>query len=341
MGLQLNGNGKIKVTLKDLAKATNFTINTVSRALKDKGDISEATKKLIQEKAKEMGYIPNTIAGSLRSGLTKTIAIILGDISNPYFAIMVKDIEAAARKQQYNTFVINTDEKYNAEEKAIYSALSKNVDGIILFPVQKNDNDIKALQKCGVPFVLIGRHFKDNNIDYVISDDVKGGYLATEHLISKGHKKILMINGPQYISCANERLKGYQNALSDNDIEISTCLTKEITIISGHCKTLINEVLKNKLEFSAIFAFNDMIAWEAIYTLQENGIRIPEDIAVVGYDNIQSKLFFSFPLTTINISKGKMACKAVEILLKKISSGDQLKYYNEVFDTHLIVRKST
>jgi len=332
---------KAKVTLRDIAEATGYTINTISHALNDKADISEATRKMIKDKACELGYIPNILAGSLRSGITKTIAIILGDISNPYFGIMVKEIESTAEKQKYNIFVINTDERKQMEDSAVYSALSKNVDGIILFPVQRSKNSIKLLQKSGVPFILVGRHFEDMETDYVISDDVNGGYLATKHLIDKGHEKILMINGAGCISCARQRIAGYKKALMENNIEIRQNLIREIPFAPGSCKALIDSLIYDKVDFTSIFAFNDMLAWEAIYAFGLHNIEVPADVAVVGYDNIQSKLFFPFPLTTINISKGKMAARAVEILLQKIDGINTDKHYNLVFDTNLVVRSST
>jgi len=328
-----------RVTLKDIAKETGFTINTVSRALRNYSDISDHTKKLIMKKAKEMGYVPNNLAGALRSGKTKTIAIILGDISNPYFAITVKELEVALNKNKYNTILINTNEDIKLEEKAIYSALSKNVDGIILFPTQRNIKPIKILKDYNIPFVLLGRHFKDEETDYVITDDIKGGYLATDYLIKKGKRKILFLNGPPYISAAYERLSGYKMALNENNIKEDRQLIKEIPITAEDCYKFIKNIMNEKITFDSVFAFNDVIALETIYLLQKMKYKIPQDIIVVGYDNIQSRLRIPIPLTSVNIPKKRMAIKAVEILLKKISSKNKYKYYREIFDVKLIIRK--
>jgi len=328
-----------RVTLKDIAKETGFTINTVSRALRNYSDISDHTKKLIMKKAKEMGYVPNNLAGALRSGKTKTIAIILGDISNPYFAITVKELEVALNKNKYNTILINTNEDIKLEEKAIYSALSKNVDGIILFPTQRNIKPIKILKDYNIPFVLLGRHFKDEETDYVITDDIKGGYLATDYLIKKGKRKILFLNGPPYISAAYERLSGYKMALNENNIKEDRQLIKEIPITAEDCYKFIKNIMNEKITFDSVFAFNDVIALETIYLLQKMKYKIPQDIIVVGYDNIQSRLRIPIPLTSVNIPKKRMAIKAVEILLKKISSKNKSKYYREIFDVKLIIRK--
>lgn len=331
----------MKVTLKDIAQKTGYSINTVSRALKDKEDISKETKRIIQHAAREMGYIPNNIASGLRSGLSKTIAVILGDISNPYFSILAKHIEIVAREYGYTIFVLNTNEQYELEEQAVYTAISKGVDGIILFPSQKKDDDIKFLKKSGTPFVIVGRYFKEwQNTDYLVANDVKGGYIAAEYLIKKNKVPILLLEGPSYLSSSKEREEGYRHAIADNGIEFDPNLIKRISILAGHSYAAMKRIVSQGLNFKGIFAFSDVIAWEAIYALEEMGIKVPDDVGIVGYDNIQSQLFFPWPLTTVNISKSKMAHKAVDILMERINGGDDTHYYHEVFDTKVIVRKS-
>jgi LacI family transcriptional regulator len=328
------------VTLKDIALRTGFTINTVSRALKDKEDISEQTRKLIKDTAREMGYIGNKIAGALRSGMTKTIAVILGDISNPHFSIMVKEIEKSARKYNYNTFIINTDEDGELEREAINSALGKKVDGIIICPTQKSRENIEFLKKTGVPFVLIGRYFKDIEADYVVCDDVNGGYLATRHLIEKGHDRILFLNGPDYISSAFERREGYKKALAEGKIDYTEELVREVPVTSGEAWKSVRKILEEGVKFSAVFAFSDMIAWETIHVLNKSGYVVPRDIAVVGFDNIQSKLLFPVPLTSIKTSKSKISRRAVNILLKRINHRDS-DFVKHVISTEIIIREST
>ncbi len=341
MGGKIGSNSNSKVTLKDIAKETGFTINTVSRALKDKEDISQSTRKLIKDTASSMGYIRNAVAGSLRSGVTKTIAVILGDISNPHFSILVKEIEASARKHNYNTFIINTDEKNELEAEAIYSSVGKSVDGIIICPTQKSEQNIRFLQKTGIPFVLIGRYFKDIDTDFVVCNDIQGGYQATRHLIENGHRGILFLNGPDYISSSIERHEGYKRALSEGNIEYDSNLVHKISITSGESEKDICNIIASGIKFTAIFAFSDMIAWETIHVLNKYGLKVPEDIAVVGFDNIQSKILFPVPLTSISTSKSKMSQRAVNILLKRINSNDINEYIKDVIDTQIVIRGST
>ncbi|MBD2871673.1 LacI family DNA-binding transcriptional regulator [Paenibacillus arenilitoris] len=331
-----------KITLKDIAQATGLSVNTVSRALKDKEDIAEATRKMIQGVAKEMGYVGNSLAGSLRSGLTRTIAVIVGDVANPHFAIMVKDIEKAARKHNYTIIVLNTEEDNELEERAIYTAIGKNVDGIIICPAQHSPDNIRFIQRNGVPFVLLGRRFEgETDFDYVISDDFNGGYLATRHLLENGHEKILLLNGPSRISSARERLAGYKHALKERGIPVVSKLITENGVLTGDARKTVKDLAAEDAGFTAIFAFNDVFAWEAIYMLRKMGHRVPEDYAVIGFDNIQSRNFFPFSLSSISNSKSKMSRRALDILLNKINNPKSGNRYHETVETRLILREST
>jgi LacI family transcriptional regulator len=296
---------------------------------------------LIQKTAKEMGYINNSLASSLRSGSTKTIAIIVGDISNPHFAIMVKEIEKSIRKQDYVSLVLNTEESNELEEKAIHTAIGKQVDGIIICPVQKSVDNIDFLKRTGVPFVLLGRRFEREDFDYVVCDDTNGGYLITKHLIEKSHRNILFLNGPEHISSSRERLAGFNKAMQESGIEIQQDLVFEVGITSGDTRQVLKNAINEGKKFSAVIAFSDLMAWEAIFTLNKKGLLVPQDIAVVGFDNIQSRFFFPVPLTTVSNSKGKMSRRAVDLLLRKMHNPDLIQINQIVIDTTLVIREST
>lgn len=181
------------VTLKDIAAKTGYSVNTVSRALRDKDDIAVETREMIQRTAREMGHVSNTLAASLRLGYTNTMAVILGDISNPHFSIMMKEIEGYAWKAGYTSILFNTNENEELELAAIQSALNKNVDGIIICPAQKTPDNLIYLKESGVPFVLIGR--RDEAYSYVVCNDELGGFQATKELLAAGHRDILLLHG--------------------------------------------------------------------------------------------------------------------------------------------------
>ena len=333
---------KRKVILKDIAIKTGYSINTVSHALKDKDDVVMETKSLIKKTASEMGYIPNEIASSLRSGKTNTIAVIVPDICDPIFGIWAKNIETELMKENYSSIIINTDENYKREEKAIKLALAKKVDGIIICPTQNDNKYIKYLLKIKIPFVLLGRYFSDLETDYVIVNDLKGGFLATQHLINKGRKDILFLNGFNYISSARERLEGYKKALVENNIEIRSELIKEINIVNNiDYYNIISDTLKRGIKFTGIFAFSDLIAWKTIYFLNKLNIRVPEDIAIVGYDNIQNILNYPYGVTTIAYPNKKLISETVKILYKSIKNTKSTEFIKRKVDVELVKGYST
>ncbi|AEF80926.1 LacI family DNA-binding transcriptional regulator [Leadbettera azotonutricia] len=304
-----------RVTLKDIAQKTGFTINTVSRALKNKSDISEKTKKIIDKAAKAMGYVRDAAAGSMRSGQTNTLAVIVGDIANPFFGTLVRDIEFNAKQAGFSIIIYNTNENSRQEEEAIFSAYSKKVDGIIICPVQENTDNIKLLQKLPLPFVLVGRYFRDIEVDTVHWDDVKVGELAAGYLLDRGHTNILYAGGPLYISSGTDRLQGYRDAHKKRGIRVKEDLIKITDIKEGKTRDAIIQVLKDKIPFTAIMAHSDLMAYEIIYALRG---RFPH-IQVTGCDNLQEKLMIPLNFPTVG-SKEDEAKLCIDILMDKIQN---------------------
>ena len=220
----------VPVTLRDITKVTGFTVNTVSRALKGKEDISVGTRRFIQREARRLGYIPNALAASLRSGRTGSISAIIPDISDPLFAILLRDIESRLKEKNFDLFIQNTDENNDLEQRAVMASVSKKLDGVVICPCQKDTTPLQVMEDNSVPFVLLGRRFARNAYSYVVADDVKGGFLATRHLIERGHRDILFLNAPTCISSARERLQGYRKALEAAGIPLRTQMVREVAI---------------------------------------------------------------------------------------------------------------
>ncbi|MGA2762891.1 MAG: LacI family DNA-binding transcriptional regulator [Spirochaetia bacterium] len=329
------------VTLRDITKVTGFTVNTVSRALKGKEDISVGTRRFIQREARRLGYIPNALAASLRSGRTGSISAIIPDISDPLFAILLRDIESRLKEKNFDLFIQNTDENDDLEHRAVMASVSKKLDGVVICPCQKDTTPLQVMEGNNVPFVLLGRRFARNAYSYVVADDVKGGFLATRHLIERGHRDILFLNAPTCISSARERLQGYRKALGAVGIPFRTQMVREVAIRGGECSRTLQQLLRNKVRFSAIFCFSDLMAWEAISFLQEKGMKIPGDVAIVGFDDIQSRLFYPYPLTSVGYGKKEIALKAVDSLLRMIERPFDGVPTRLVVDVQLSVRQST
>lgn len=305
-------------TLKDIALATGYSVNTVSRALRGKDDISEEATERIRRKAEELGYVNNTIASSLRLGYTNTLAVILGDISNPHFAIMTREIENHARSKGYLAFLLNTNEDKDVERDAIQIALNKNVDGIIICPTQEDNENIKLLMKSGVPFIQIGRRTPELPAGYVVCDDEKGGYLAAKYLLDNGHRRILFLNAPSYISSAREREAGFYRAFSECGLSAEDALVREISLERDNVGEVLESLFEQRTQFTAVFGFSDSVAWKAWSWFDEHGYRVPEDFSIIGFDHIQSKMPVPFPLATISSYKTQMSIMAVDCILRMI-----------------------
>ena len=267
--------------------------------------------------------------------------MIVSDISNPLFGIMVKEMERLLRKWDINLFIMNTNEDAATEEKAVLSALSHNVDGLIICPTQKNSNILHRLDQEHVPYVLLGRKpNEEGTSNYVVWDDMQGGYEATKYLLSLGHQRILCLSGPSYISSARERLAGYHKALYKAGIPLRPELIHEVQPVGEDLKGILTDSLALRDGFTAVFAFSDMIAWETVYQLNELGKKVPEDISVVGFDGIQSKMPFPCKLTTILTPKTKMATLVVKTLMNLIYQRSETVTQTTI-PVKLIVRDTT
>ncbi len=326
------------VTLADIAKATGYSINTVSHALHDKPDISKKTKEYITRVADDMGYIANAGAGALRSGRSKSVAIIVGDISNPHFAIMIKEMEAMLRRYGYNAIIMNTDEDEALEKAAIVSAISKSVDGILLCPVQQSTANIDFLNKVDMPYVLFGRRFGDIDTHYVICDDYNGGFVAAEHLLRNNHHDILFINAPRHISSAHERLQGIHAAFAAAGVDIARLQYAEVPAADNAER--IPEILAQYAFCTAIICFSDLVALQVSHVLKTNGKQVPQDVAIVGFDNIASKFQFPLMITSVSSSKTKMSIAAVDAIMHIINNKPADRCQT-ILPTKLIEREST
>lgn len=322
-----------RVTMKDIAQATGFTVNTVSHALKDMDDISEETKKIIRKKAVEMGYLTNMLAASMRSGVTHTLAIIIPDIANPFFASKVREMDRVLRKNGYNSFIMNTDENCDIEFEAVRTAISRKVDGIIICPTQKKTDIFDLMISNGIPYVIMGRRFAGRLFYAVLWDDVRAGFLATQHLVMKGRKRILYLNGPPHISSSNDRLTGYKKCLREYGIPFDANLVVEAEITPRADSNHISTILDRQGEFDAIFAFSDFIALAAIDTISMVALEVP----IVGVDDVLSDLNFPMPLSSVGISKEREAQAIVDMLFEQIKN-HQNSPHIVVLETFLVNR---
>lgn len=324
------------VTLRELAQKTGFSVNTVSKALRDRPDISQQTKEIVRRAAKEMGYVVNNMASALRSGYSNVLALIVSDISNPFFGILCKEIQQQAARHGYTVIVFNTEEDPKKEDRAIRTALSQNVDGVLLTPSQNSSEGICLLESHGKPYVLIGRYFPQHPADAVLFDDEQGGYLAGKHLLECGCRNLLMVNAPSNTS-AEHRAKGFAKAIT----EVSGAKGRLITVESplGGVRECLQTAYAES-PFDGIFAYSDLFAMEAASVLEEMGLPNGA-VKLVGFDDIQSRLALPMPLTSVSAGKAAFGEALVSLLMRRIL-GDTADFpVQKVLSTTLVVRKST
>jgi len=335
---EIGGNMKY-ITLKMVAEKAEVSVNTASRAINNRPDINLETKKRVLQIAKELGYIRNAAAVALRTKKTGTIGVVIADNRNPFYAEVLNGMEEAAREKNYHIILANTQRDYKKEEEAINLLLAKRVDGLLITPVQDRDDDIKNLIDANIPFVVVGRDFENIEVDAIYNDEVKGGFLATEYLIKKGHKRIALIDGFLYKSPAKGRLEGYKRALNKYRIPLDDSLISvgDINIEDGHERT--KQMLEKNLDFTAIFAYNDMMAFGSMQAIREKGLRIPEDIGLVGYDDISFCSLMDPALTTIRLKKQELGIESVKLLLSHIN-GNRKIAKKIMLDVDIIVRKT-
>lgn len=329
-----------RVTLRDVAREAGVSVNTVSRALNGKPDVSPETRARVLEVAKRLGYRPNRLARGLRSNKTFTLGVIVTDIANPFFAELVKGVEEAARAKGYSILLGDTSEDPAKEEEAIQVMMAERVDGLLITPVQSSRKALEEVLESGFPVVLMGRYFSDLDAPFVVTDDVQGAAMAIEHLIGLGHRNIAHVAGPLHISSARDRLLGYRKTLEAHGIPLreSYVLEGAVTLEDGYAAG--KELLRLEPFPTAVFAYSDFVAVGIMQAILEAGLRIPEDISLVGYDDIVFSAYTKVPLTTVRIPKRKLGKEAVRLLLSKIEK-PRTALSHKRLKVSLVVRDST
>ena len=340
----MNDNVPKHVTLRDIAKETGYTINTVSRALMGMPDISVATTQMIRRKAAEMGYVRNQMASALRSGRTRTFALIVGDLINTYFAIMFEGVEQAAYRHGYNVLLLCAYEQADRELQAIQTAISQHVEGIILFPCGENEASVSLLESSGIPFVLLARELKTPHpeINYVLCEEEQGGYLATRHMIEAGHRKLVYVYDSDAIYSINLRKEGFYRAV--HEAEIPQRDIRVIQNLDARGKTDAERTAKKiaslrKDGFDGVVVFCDMEAWSIIASLKAYGLSVPDDLGIIGYDNIDKFSPSPAPLCSIDGKYTEMCQTAVALLEQRIN-GDYVPPQRKVFPVDVVCRRS-
>ncbi len=335
---------KRQITIKDIALKLGLSTSTVSRALKDHPDISYKTRIAVKELATLLGYRPNRIALNLRSNSTHTIGLIIPEIEHYFFSAIINGIEEVAYKNDYSVMVFQSNESYKREVINTNTVLTNRVDGVLV-SFSKETNDFSHFQKLidnEIPVVFFDRTTDELPADQVVADDYQGAFLAVNHLIEKGCKKIVHFAAPQNLQIGKSRLAGYHDALLKHNIHFSHELVFLADTFETARKTA-HDILRKPDAPDGFFAVNDISAIAIIKAAKELGKRVPEDVKVVGFENSKSAAFSDPELTTIDqfgFELGREACLLLLKRLKEENSAD-LKPVKKVIRTKLIARGSS
>lgn len=328
----------MKPTIYDVAREANVSIATVSKVLNQSGRIGEETRKRVLKVIKELNYQPNMLASALTGKQTSSIGLIIPDLANPFFAELSRSIEDQGHQLGYHLIICSTDYEPQKELKYIELLKRKNVDGIILASGFEQIEIIEELVNEQMPVAVVARDLPLPLINTVSNDDFHGGYEATNHLIKLGHEKIAIIARDVWTN--RVRLKGYKKALNDNNItyEYPFRYIEESTVEWG--KHMTTRYLQSSDPPTAIFACNDLLALGAIQAAKAEGINVPDDLSVIGFDNTLIATIADPPLTTVAQPIKSMGKHVMDLMHKEVGEGVTDKSRLTLIPK-LIVRDST
>lgn len=329
------------VTVRDVAKLAGVAPITVSRVVNNLPGVSQVTRDHVTQAIAELNYVPNAMAKSLRSQQTSTLALILTDITNPFWTTVARGVQDTAAEQNYHVIICNTDEDLQKENKYINILLQRRVDGLIIAPSSEDGCSLLPLKRQNVPCVLIDRRVNGFNADVVRSDSKQGARLLTQHLINLGYHQIGMLAGPSRVYTSRARLAGYLETLRENSMPVDRSLIKEGMYNEEGGFQCAREFLGGAPRPEALIAANLSVAIGVLRALREAGLRVPEDMGLVCFDDLpQAALIYPF-LTVWAQRSYAMGVAAAKLLLERMTSKAKHPKYREIIiDGDLIIRKS-
>ena len=332
--------GKQKLTIRDIAKMARVSHMTVSRALNDDPRVREETRKRILELVNKLDYRPDARARIFSSKKSHLIGLVVSSISNPFYAELARGIEDKAHEQGYNVIFCSTENKPERTETYVHLMIDAGVDGFIFASSRLHEPVVEKLIDEHFPLVLVNRKLKGEKFNYVVLNNFKGAYEITEHLINLGHRKIAIITGPPNLSTGLDRLKGYQQALRDHGIDVNGnyVIQGPFTRETGYERA--KQLLTMKYKPEAIFGGNDYIAMGVIDAVEELGLHIPEDIALVGFDDTEFASNQRVKLTTVSQRKYEMGNLSVQILIDYFERKETDYTHRVILEPRLIIRES-
>lgn len=331
-----------RVTIKDLAKKLNVSVSTVSRAFNDKYDIRKETRDLILKTADEMGYYPNPIAKKLCQQKTYNIGVVVPEFINEFYAEIIIAIQEVLMECGYQVLIMQSDNDPELELKNVKTLLHAMVDGIIIAPISHSENVEFYLKKFQeeIPMVFVNRVEHNMPASKVIFDNVKWSFFATEHLIRQGFQKIYHLSAYNYLTVGNERTDGFKQAMKKHRISPKNYQIIETGLLAKEGEDVVNKMIAQNSLPDAFYCANDLVALGAMKALTKKGLRIPQDIGVMGFTNTQMAELSSPQLCSVKQPTFEMGRSAAQILLKQLKEED-FTPITQKFDGKLIIRETS
>ena len=327
-------------TIHDVARLAGVAPITVSRVINNSGYISQKTRDRVEAAILELGYVPNIIARSLRSKRTNTLALVLTDITNPFFTAIARGVEDRASDAGFTVIYCNTDESVDEEAKYLQLLLQKQVDGILLVLARSISRPIELINEQGTPVVIVDRRLPRVDADVVRCDSVEGAYRLIRLLIDQGHRRIAVLSGPHGVSTAEDRVVGYHTAMTEARIvDDGLVFFGAFTQASGY--EMARQALALSPQPTALFAANNFIAIGALKALRDSGLKVPEDVSLVCFDDLPPAWIVEPFLTVAAQPPYEMGCKATELLLKRLKGEASSEYQEILLPIEMIVRRSS
>lgn len=330
-----------KASIEDVAEVANVSIATVSRVLNKSNKVRQETARRVLKAANELNYRPNHVARRMRvkSSDSLVIGLIITDVGNPFFSELSRGVEDVAYQHKHALMICNTDEEAEKEKFYIDSMLSEKVSGLIIVPSKGNAAYIKELKEQGYPIVCVDRYPDGLNIDTVTIDNEKGAYLAVKRLTELGHRKIAIICGIKGVSTTEGRFGGYEKAMKEAGNEMSDDLIIFENYKESGGRNAMRKLLSQKNRPTAVFSTNNLMTLGCLEEMYEQNIRIPEDIAIIGFDDMPWSVALNPPLTAVKQPGYELGLNAAELLFKRQNNLDR-NTMNMVLNPELIIRKS-
>ncbi len=328
-------------TIHDVARRAGVSAMTVSRVINSSGYVGKEARERVTAAIAELGYVPNSLARSLRFKRTRMLALVVSDITNPFFTTIARGVEDTARRHNFNVVFCNTDESESEQARYLTALVQRQVDGVLLVPALGQGEAVTYLQEHNVPVVLLDRGIPDCPVDVVRGDSEGGAYRLTSLLLDLGHRRIAALSGPPAVSTAADRVAGYCRALGDRDVPAGEDIIfyGQFSLASGY--EMAQKALAARPRPTAIFAANNFIAIGAVHALEAAGLKMPEDVAVVAFDDLPASMVVDPVLTVAAQPAYEMACQATELLLAHLSGSGPAERQEIVLPTEIIVRRSS